>query len=110
MGYYVTHSWEEGAGMMSFAPHLDSDKPKLEQDQTPGQFLRLNLGLENVEDGAGTALTWALLISILLLVIFIAVAYNVIYDGTNMTAFIFSIVGGVIASILIFFLLLMTIE
>lgn len=45
-----------------------------------------------------------------MLVIFIVVAYFVIYDGNNMSTFICSIVGGFVACILIFFLLLMTIE
>lgn len=31
LGYYVTHSWEMGQASMTFAPHQDSLKPKLEK-------------------------------------------------------------------------------
>mmetsp|Transcript_42828 Transcript_42828/g.56600 ORF Transcript_42828/g.56600 Transcript_42828/m.56600 type:complete len:93 (+) Transcript_42828:1119-1397(+) len=42
-GYYVTHSWtESGQGTMSFAPHQDSTKSKVESGQTPAKELTVH--------------------------------------------------------------------
>ena len=107
IGYYVTHDWT--TGNMSWSAHLDSAKGDITSGNPPKQEISVKYQSTNTANGDVWALVVSLLISLIGLAVFLYVLYT--YYIEDPTFFASTIewagvaAGGFVATAIIFFIL-----